>query len=120
MRWAPYLSTPVTEFSAKLPFEYKMLGKNRKRILKAAFADLLPPDLPKRRKRGFGSPMAAWLRREWRPGTEHVLFESALCRDNYIVPEALRQIWEAHQSGKADYSYLLWSLINLAWFLKRR
>ena len=116
----PYLSSAVTEFAAKLPFEYKMFGKNRKRILKAAFADLLPPGIARRRKRGFGSPMAAWLRHEWRVGTEHVLFESSLCRDNYIVPEALRKLWQGHQSGKADYSYLLWSLINLAWFLERR
>lgn len=116
----PYLNSAVTEFAAKLPFEYKMLGKNRKRILKAAFADLLPPDTAKRRKRGFGSPMAAWLRREWRPGAESALFDSPLCRDGYIVPEALRKLWLRHQSGKADHSYLLWSLINLAWFLKRR
>ena len=116
----PYLCSSVTEFSSKLPFEYKMLGKNRKRILKAAFADMLPPDIAKRRKRGFGSPMAAWLRGEWRTGAENILFESPLCRDGYIVPEALRELWQRHQSGKADCSYLLWSLINLAWFLKRR
>ena len=116
----PYLNSSVTGFAAKLPLEYKLLGKNRKRILKAAFADLLPPETAKRRKRGFGSPMAAWLRNEWKNGAENILFESPLCRDGYIVPEALRRIWQIHLSGKTDYSYLLWSLINLAWFLKRR
>ena len=116
----PYLSSSVTGFAAKLPLEYKMLGKNRKRILKAAFADLLPPEIAKRRKRGFGSPLASWLRGEWKNGAEKILFESALCRDGCVVPEALRKLWQDHQSGRADCSYLLWSLINLAWFLERR
>ena len=115
----PFLNRSITDFSSRLPFEYKMLGKCRKRILKAAFADLLPPELAARRKRGFGSPTARWLRREWRSGAEALLFDSPLC-EAYIDRGALRKLWDAHQSGRSDFSYLLWSLMNLAWFLRRR
>ena len=115
----PYLSSGVTKLSAHLPPEYKMRGRNRKRILKAAFADILPPDLARRRKRGFGVPVASWLRGHWKSGAEEVLFGSSLCAENFIVRDELRRIWEAHQSGKLDYSYLIWSLINLAWFIDK-
>lgn len=116
----PYLSSGVTSLSAKLPPEFKMRGRNRKRILKAAFADILPPDLARRRKRGFGVPVASWLRGHWKSGAEEVLFGSSLCTGGFIVPDELRNVWEAHQSGRADFSYLIWSLINLAWFIDRK
>ena len=116
----PFLSCSVAEFSARLPFEYKMSGNCRKRILKAAFADLLPPGLSKRRKRGFGSPMAKWFRGEWRAGAEKQLFDSVLCSGGFIDGANLRRYWEEHQSGRADWSYLFWSLLNLEWFLRRR
>ena len=116
----PYLGTGVTAFSAKLPPEYKMRGRERKRILKAAFSDILPPDLARRRKRGFGVPVATWLRGHWKDEAEKTLFDSSLCSDGFVVPEELRKVWEAHQSGRADFSYLIWSLLNLAWFIDRQ
>ena len=116
----PYLSDAVTALSAKLPLDYKMHGKNRKRILKSAFSDILPPGLAHRRKRGFGVPVAAWLRGHWQEGAREALFGSALIPDNYIEKKELDAVWEAHQSGRADMSYLIWSLINFAWFLERR
>ncbi len=115
----PYLDWRIMDFSTSLPFEYKMLGRCRKRILKEAFSDILPPELFKRRKRGFGTPMARWFRSCWKTGTGEALFESTLCRNGYIERGALQSIWDAHMSGNADYSYLLWSLVNLAWFLRR-
>ena len=115
----PYLSSAITAFSSKLPPEFKMRGRNRKRILKAAFADILPPDLAHRRKRGFGVPVADWLRRSWKNGAESTLFDSPLCSEKFVERDAVREIWTAHQSGRADFSYLIWSLLNLAWFLER-
>ena len=116
----PYLSPAVTAFSAKLPPEFKIHGRNRKRILKAAFSDILPPDLAHRRKRGFGVPVAKWLRGHWKAEAEAVLFDSQLCSGGFFVREELLKIWESHQSGKSDHSYLIWSLLNLAWFLERQ
>ena len=116
----PYLSSAVTAFSVKLPPEFKMHGRNRKRILKAAFADILPPSLKHRRKRGFGVPVASWLRGHWKGGVEEALFDSLLVPGGFVVKEELRNIWEEHQSGRADHSYLIWSLLNLAWFIDRQ
>ena len=115
----PYLSSGVNELSSKLPLEYKMRGGNRKRILKSAFADILPPGLERRRKRGFGVPVAAWLRGHWKEGVSEVLFDSSLASGGFVEKDELRTLWEAHQSGRADLSYLIWSLVNLAWFLDR-
>jgi asparagine synthase (glutamine-hydrolysing) len=38
-----------------------------KHLMKASLADLLPDDILNRKKRGFGTPMGAWLKRELAP-----------------------------------------------------
>lgn len=48
----PFLSNPLVDFVNTLPFEYR----ENKRILKDAFADLLPPEILNAPKRGFTTP----------------------------------------------------------------
>ncbi len=48
----PFLSNPLVDFVNTLPFEYR----ENKRILKDAFADLLPPEILNAPKRGFSTP----------------------------------------------------------------
>ena len=94
-----------------------MLGMNRKRILKAAFHDLVPLELQERPKKGFGVPIAQWLRDEWNVQAQEVLFSGPLCQNGFIHKTELQKIWHAHCNGKRDWSYLLWSLLILALFL---
>ena len=91
---------------------------NRKRILKAAFSDIIPQKLQDRPKKGFGVPIAKWLRTDWNKIAEDALFGSTLCSENYINKTQLERIWNCHCKGRADWSYLLWSLLVLAVFLE--
>ena len=114
---SPFLDRELVEFAAKLPESYKLSGGNRKYILKEACSDLLPQELSHRAKRGFGVPIADWLRGAWKSQAETVLFESPLCRDGYFREEAVRTLWREHQAGWRDRSYLLWGLLIFALFL---
>lgn len=116
---SPFLDREVVEFAAKLPFDYKLHGRNRKRILKAAFADLVPAELAERPKKGFGVPVSLWLRGEWRDLAATELFEGTLVSDGFIQPKTLHTLWAAHQSGRRDHGYLLWALLILSMFLNR-
>ena len=116
---SPFMDKAVVEFAARLPMKYKLHGKQRKMILKAAFSDLITPELANRPKRGFGVPVATWLRETWKERACDKLFNSPLIRDGYINGNALRNCWDLHQSGKRDFSYLLWELIIFAFFLER-
>ena len=69
-------------------------------------------------KRGFGIPLAAWLRTTWRKQSEEALFEGSLISEGFIEREPLIEIWNAHQSRHSDYSYLLWTLLMLSLFLE--
>ncbi len=115
---SPFLDHELVEFAATLPWDFKLHGNNRKYILKAAFADLLPSEILNRRKRGFGIPLAAWLRTTWRKQSEEALFEGPLISEGFIEHKPLTEIWNAHQSSHSDYSYLLWTLLMLSLFLE--
>ncbi|MBE6387729.1 MAG: asparagine synthase (glutamine-hydrolyzing) [Lentisphaerae bacterium] len=113
---SPFLDREVAEFAARLPWEYKQYKRERKRILKEAFKDIVPAEMFDRPKRGFGVPVAAWLRGAWKEQAYETLFNGRLVAD-YADKNALLQIWKQHQSRKHDWSYLLWSLLILELFL---
>jgi asparagine synthase (glutamine-hydrolysing) len=116
---SPFLDHELVEFAATLPWDFKLHGNNRKRILKAAFADLLPNEIMNRRKRGFGVPLAAWLRTTWRKQAEEALFDGTLFSEGFIERIPLLKIWNDHQSARSDWSYLLWTLLMLSLFLDK-
>src|SRR3982751_3859037 len=59
---APFLDPRIGQFAASIPVEYKLKGKSGKVILKEAMKDLLPHDILHRPKKGFGIPIAEWLK----------------------------------------------------------
>jgi len=57
----PLLDHKVLEFAASLPTEYKVRGKETKRVLKAAFSKHIPAEILTRKKAGFPVPYSKWL-----------------------------------------------------------
>ncbi len=58
----PFLDHTLVEFAARIPDLLKIRGRTQKHILKAAVSDLLPPGIVHRKKMGFPTPLARWLR----------------------------------------------------------
>lgn len=111
----PFLDHTLVEYAATLPNRLKIRGKEKKYILKRAFADRLPHEILYRRKRGFGVPLKHYFRGALKPMAERYVF----CDRSYAYYEkaVLQDLWGRHQNGLADYSRLFWSLMmfNL-WF----
>ena len=110
---APLLDQHVMELAAALPTEFKLRGSLSKRILKAAFSDILPPENVKRPKQGFGVPIGAWFRGPLRElaGDTFLARDAAIAR--YLEPHAVRRCMDAHVAGHADNGYLLWNFLML-------
>ena len=113
---SPFLDHRIIEFAASLPDEWKLHGRQRKYIFRHAFAGLVPDSLWDAPKKGFGVPVAQWLRERWREPARAHLFSGALT--DWIDPAALQSLWQQHQSGRGDQSYLLFALLMLAIFLE--
>src|SRR5262249_50818272 len=54
---SPFLDTALMEYVAALPDDFKLRGWISKYILRRAFADLVPPEIQRRGKMGFGIPL---------------------------------------------------------------
>ena len=58
---APFLDHRLLEWTQSLPSEDLVSGRQKKILLRAAYAEDLPPEVLARPKQGFGAPIGAWL-----------------------------------------------------------
>jgi len=98
----PFLDNRVVEFVAGVPAAYRLRGPQLKRLLKAAAAGLVPDFVLRRSKRGFGTPMGAWLRGELRPLVEDLLGERRLRREGLFQPAVVRTLLDRHAARQED------------------
>ncbi|MFT5595833.1 MAG: asparagine synthase (glutamine-hydrolyzing), partial [Flammeovirgaceae bacterium] len=106
----PYLDHELVTFAASLPVDFKLDNQLRsKKILKAAYADVLPADITKRRKAGFGMPLRSLLSK--RAVLDQLLPYDILESTGQIDMDQLRKLEEAHISGKQDQSALIYALL---------
>lgn len=116
----PFLAYPLVEFALSLPSSLKVRGFNTtKYLLKKAVTPYLPESIIKRPKKGFGIPVAKWLRSDFKPLVDDLLSESYIKKqelfDHAYVSELLRQ----HEQGQADRRKELWTLFMFqCWWRK--
>jgi asparagine synthase (glutamine-hydrolysing) len=99
----PLLDHKVLEFAASLPPEYKVKGKQTKRVLKAAFAKVLPPEILNRKKAGFPVPYAPWMRGELRKRIEDTLLSERAASRGYFKRDEVSRLLHAN-SRDGNYS----------------
>ena len=109
---SPLLDHEVMEFAAALPARYKVRGRQKKWLLRRAYRWQLPAAVLDGPKRGFGVPIADWLRGELSGWTREMLF-AADAGGGLIDPVEVRRIVSEHQAGRGDRSYEIWSLLCL-------
>jgi asparagine synthase (glutamine-hydrolysing) len=108
---APFLDHRVAEFVASLPANYKLRGRRTKYILKRAIKDLLPPFVARRGKKGFGVPVAEWLKGKLQPLARDLLSPERVRRAGVFNPEYVTRLLDEHERGVANHRKLLWTLL---------
>jgi asparagine synthase (glutamine-hydrolysing) len=109
----PFLDHVVMEFAAQLPPRFKLHGRQSKYLLKKVFADLLPTENVRRRKMGFGVPIAKWLRTSSREMLQDTLLSHRSRERGYFEPDRVDHLVREHVEERADHSFQLWSLLML-------
>jgi asparagine synthase (glutamine-hydrolysing) len=107
---APFLDTDVVEYALRLPWRYKLGPWRTKRILKAALRGIVPDAILSRPKKGFGIPVAAWIRGPLRPLFEDLFSRASLVRSGVLDPAAARALLDRHLAGGVDLRKPLWTL----------
>ncbi len=109
----PLLDHELVELAASMPEELKIRGGRLKHVLKEAVSGLLPRDILERKKRGFGTPMGAWLKRDLAPLVRGLLSESVIRRRGLFHFPAVQELIGLHDANRVDGTDRLLALLNL-------
>jgi asparagine synthase (glutamine-hydrolysing) len=112
---SPLLDHRLVELAARLPAAWKRPpGKPGKQPLRELAAQLLPPHLVDRPKRGFDIPLKSWMSSgPLRQTVEQTLRESLLVRDGWLAREPLLAEVAPGRDGSAPLGNRLWSVYVL-------
>jgi asparagine synthase (glutamine-hydrolysing) len=116
---APLLDRRVVELAAALPSHWKLRGHTTKYLLKEAARPWLPPGIVDRPKKGFGVPVADWIRGPLRPLAKDLLAEDRLAREGFFVPGEVTRLLTEHLDGRADHRKPLWTLMAFELWMDR-
>lgn len=108
---APFLDPRVGQFAASIPVEYKLKGKSGKVILKEAMRELLPHDILHRPKKGFGIPIAEWLKGRLNPLMHDMLAPERLNKQGLFNVDYVQRLIKEHETGRASHHKELWTLL---------
>lgn len=109
---SPFLDIDFVNLARRIPHQLKLRGGETKWILKKALEPLLPREIVRRPKKGFGMPIGRWLR-EGR-------FDFDLQKTPApLDPRFIERKLARHRANKSDERLFLWSYWLLAQWLKR-
>lgn len=109
----PLLDHQLVELAATMPAAIKVRGGRLKHVLKESLGDLLPKDILDRKKRGFGTPMGAWLKKELAPLLGRLLAPEVIQRRGLFRQPVVDRLVADHQANRIDGTDALLALLNL-------
>lgn len=108
----PLLDHELVELAGTIPESVKLRNGQLKHIMKQALRDLLPQDILERKKRGFGTPMGAWLKGELAPMLRDTLSEGSIEDRGVFRHQEIVKLITAHESNRVDGTDRLLALLN--------
>ena len=116
----PFIDRPLVEWLWRQPARFREDRKHPKSALFEATADILPPGLAKRRKRGFTLPFPLWMRKDLRPFLDDTFSSASVSRSGLFAAGPAQAFWNAFRSGNDDREWSrVWSLAVLISFVNR-
>ncbi|MBM4321216.1 MAG: asparagine synthase (glutamine-hydrolyzing), partial [Deltaproteobacteria bacterium] len=116
---SPFLDPELVEYTTQLPDSWKVRLNETKRVLRRSMRGLLPDSTLSRPKKGFGMPVARWLRRDLRQLMERLLEPHRLEREGYFSGREVQRLVREHLAGRTDHRKPLWTLMVFQLWLER-
>lgn len=115
----PFLDKRLVELAFNMPGKMKTRGGNAKHILKRAVEGIIPDKIIHRKKQGFGTPIAEWLKEDspLSKEMENAVLGSRLKERELLNYDRIKELLAVHRNGKIDQSFKIWNLITLSlWY----
>jgi len=114
----PFCDHRLIETSLAIAPSVKLPGFRLKGLLKAAYADVLPPAVLTHRKQGFMIPLAGWLRTDLRPLLDDLLSPEQVRARGLFRVEAVERLKAEHAAGRRSHADRLWTLMMAELWLR--
>ena len=108
---APFLDHTIVDYVFSLPYSYKYKNGTTKYILKKIMENKLPNHIVRRKKKGFGVPLARWLTGPLRPLCEELLSPHSLGKHGLFNQTYVDTLVRDHMEGSRDNRKELWNLM---------
>ncbi|MBM4305646.1 MAG: asparagine synthase (glutamine-hydrolyzing) [Deltaproteobacteria bacterium] len=108
---APFLDYEMVEFMMSLPPHLKLKKFTSKYILKKAMGAFLPKEVVHRPKKGFGVPIAKWVKGPLGELLGNLLSADRIKRGGFLNPEYVAQLLQDHLQSRKDNRKQLWTLL---------
>jgi asparagine synthase (glutamine-hydrolysing) len=113
----PYLDHKLVEFAMSIPSSLKYHNGETKYILKRALQGVISNRVLHREKKGFGVPLEEWMRGPFGSFVEETILNSSLRQRELFDYEFVNHLISEHQARRQNYSFFLWTLLNLSlWY----
>ncbi len=112
---SPFLDTALVEYVNRLPSRMKFHQGTTKLLLKDVVlqSGLLPKSIVKRRKKGFGIPVARWMRTDLHDYFREALFDDWPSALDMVDRSEVKRLWDRHISRRANHYKELWAVFML-------
>jgi asparagine synthase (glutamine-hydrolysing) len=108
---APFLDYEFVEFVIGLPSSFKLKGFTSKHILKSAMEPFLPKEVIHRKKKGFGVPIAKWVKGPLKELFGDLLSPDRIGREGFLNPKYVTPLLQDHLVNRKDNRKQLWTLL---------
>jgi asparagine synthase (glutamine-hydrolysing) len=108
---APFLDHELVEFIMGLPSRMKLRGLTSKYILKKAMGNWLPDEIINRSKKGFGVPIAKWVKGPLKELFGELLSADRIRQEGFLNSEYVTNLYQEHLYNRRDNRKLLWTLL---------
>jgi asparagine synthase (glutamine-hydrolysing) len=105
---APFLDYRLIEFMVKVDKSVKMLGWERKSILRNTIGTQLPQELLKAQKKGFGVPLREWFKGDYNSSVFELASLKSVCNAS-----AIQSIINENNHGIRDNGNFIWTMMML-------
>jgi asparagine synthase (glutamine-hydrolysing) len=117
----PYLDPLLVAHMGQLPERYIVRGLTKRYLFKRAMKGILPEEILRKKKQGFGLPVAVWLRAEgpFKALVRETLFDAKARARGWWQPAFVENLLAQHERGAWDYADCLYRLLMLELWLRR-
>ncbi len=117
---SPFLDHRLAEYVNMISSSAKIAGGRSKAILRDLALRRLPQRTSRLQKKGFSMPLGKWMRKDLKGVMRSLIFDRKESWTPFLKYDAVKRMWDEHQSGEFDHHMRLWMIIMLGKSFQRK